>query len=465
MSSGLRLPGSLAAAQAEEAETAAAPVEAPVPRPDHKQLVAVPPPAPTEIPDRRRTIGAQFNLVVEVVSGGFIELWAHKLRSLLTLNLLTLGVFALVVMTSVLDGIMDKVSTGFAGMSWDGTIEIAPKDPKTTEDQERFAMSPGLRNEDLARLEAPYPKILGFVPRAYKNLPVRLPAGSEKIFVTGVSPEYAFLMNRPIALGRNLTEDDERRRSRVAVSGATFASKIFGGADPVGRDIVVQGTSFRVVGVQAPGQIFNDDNYMDANGLLIPLTTYMDRIDPDHQLNKLGVKLRKKSDMDEVSALMLGRTKQAHHGIEDVEVVNLDAEQARAYQNFMQEIHGWRVVLFSLAGTVLLVGGVGVLSVMLISLSDRRYEIGLRKAMGATDPQIFTQFLLEALVLAALGACAGTFAGAGVCRALADKFPWGLVVNPIGLLAAWLTALALAVCFGLYPAIRASRLSPMEAMR
>ncbi|MBV8199787.1 MAG: ABC transporter permease [Acidobacteria bacterium] len=413
----------------------------------------------------RRGLLAQLNLVAEVVAGGLVELWAHKLRSLLTLNLLTLGVFALVVMTSVLDGVMDKVATGFAGMSWDGTVMLAPKDPKTTEDQKRFAMSPGLRYEDLPRLTAPFPGMAGFVPRAFQIVPVRLPGGSEKVFVTGVDADYARLMNRPIGLGRGLTDDDVRRHSTVAVAGATLASKLFGGADPVGRDVTAGGVRFRVVGVQAPEQIFSEDNYMDANGLLIPLTAYMDRMDPAHRLAKLGVKLREKKDLDEVSALLVGRAKQAHHGIEDVEIVNLDAEAARSYQNFLQQMHGWRVVLFSLAATVLLVGGVGVLSVMLISLADRRYEIGLRKAMGATDPQIFTQFLLEAVVLAALGAFAGTLAGSAVCRALADKFPYGLVVNPLGLAAAWGTALLLAVCFGLYPAIRASRLSPMAAMQ
>ena len=94
-------------------------------------------------------------MVWEIVRGGMIELAAHKLRSILTLTLLMLGVFALVVMTSVLDGVMDKVSTGFAGMSWDGTVMLAPKSPQTTEDQKRFAMSPGLRYEDLPRLTAP----------------------------------------------------------------------------------------------------------------------------------------------------------------------------------------------------------------------------------------------------------------------------------------------------------------------
>jgi putative ABC transport system permease protein len=404
-------------------------------------------------------------LVGEVVTGGLVELWSHKLRSTLTLTLLTLGVFALVVMTSVLDGVMDKISTGFAGMSWDGTVRVAPKEPRTTEDQKRFAMSPGLRYEDLPRVAAPHPRVIGFVPRAFKRVGVRVTGGTERIYVTGVASDYASLMNRPIGLGRGLTEDDQKRHRTVAVAGATLASKLFGGSDPVGRDVTVEGVPYRIVGVQAPGQIFNDENYMDANGLLLPLETYMDRVDSSHALASLGVKLAARRDRDEVSALLLGRVKQAHHGIEDVEVTDLDAEGARSWQNFLDQMRGWRIVLFSLAGTVLLVGGVGVLSVMLISFSERRYEIGLRKAMGASDHEVFLQFLLEAVVLAALAACAGTLGGAILCKALSPVFPYGLVVNPLGLAVAWMIAVALALGFGMYPALRASRLSPMEAMR
>src|SRR3954466_6952903 len=113
---------------------------------------------------RRRTLGTRVALVWEVITGGLIELWSHKLRSLLTLTLLMLGVFALVVMTSVLDGVIDKVSTGFAGLSWDGTVKIAPRSPRTSEEQNRFAMSPGLRYEDLQRIVAPNEQVLGFLP-------------------------------------------------------------------------------------------------------------------------------------------------------------------------------------------------------------------------------------------------------------------------------------------------------------
>ena len=424
----------------------------------------IPAPAPKRAV---QTLGLRHQLALgwEVIISGLTELWAHKMRSILTLTLLMLGVFALVVMTSVLDGILDKIGTDFSGMSWDGTIMVAPKTPETSDEQKRFAMSPGLRVEDVPRITAAYPRVMAFLPRATKQMSVRIAGGTERIFVSGNVPDYIPVMNRKIASGRGLTEDDQKRRSTVAVLGASLASKFLGGADPVGKDIMVDGMPFRVVGVLAPLMIFNEDTWMDANGMLVPLEAYMDRIDATHALNQIGVKLVAKRDMKEVSAMVLGRARQAHHGIEDVEIVDLDAEAARSWANFMEQMRGWTIVLMSLAGTVLLVGGVGVLSVMLISFSDRRYEIGLRKALGASDQEIFVQFLLEAAVLAALGALTGTIAGAALCKALSSNFPYGLVVNVPGLLTAWGVALALSLVFGMYPAFRAMRLSPMEAMR
>lgn len=416
-------------------------------------------------PPRHLSAGARLALSWEIVKGSFVELWAHKLRSTLTLMLLMLGVFALVVMTSVMDGVVDKVTTGFSGMAWDGTLRLAPRSPTTSEEQQHFAMSPGLRFEDLSRLCAPHPRVVAFVPRAQKRSAVRIAGGTERMFVTGVPYDYSAWMNRPIGTGRGLTEDDERRRSTVAVVGATLAAKLFGGSDPVGRDITVEGIPFRVVGIYAPMQIFNDEIWYDANGISIPLATYMDRMDASHKLSSVVVKLKSTRDAGDVSATILARARQAHHGIEDTEIQDLEAEAASAYSRFLEQVFGWKVVLMSLAATVLLVGGVGVLSVMLISFSDRRYEIGLRKAMGASDGEILSQFLLEACVLAAIGATVGTLLGAVLCQALSSKFPYGLVVNPVGLAVAWLVALLLAATFGLYPAIRASRLSPMEAMR
>jgi len=169
----------------------------------------------------------------EVVGSGLRELWAHKLRSLLTLTLLMLGVFALVVMTSLLGGIMDKITSGFRGMGWDGALVLRTRSPETAEEQKRFAQSPGLRMEDLPRLTVPGGRILAFLPRAVQEQDVRVAGGNERVFVTGNVPEYLPVMNRRIASGRGLTEDDQKRRSPVAVLGASLASRLLGGADPV----------------------------------------------------------------------------------------------------------------------------------------------------------------------------------------------------------------------------------------
>ncbi len=412
-----------------------------------------------------RSPGQNLALAWEVIITGLSEVWSHKMRSLLTLTLLMLGVFALVVMTSVLDGVTDKLQAAFSGMSWDGTVMIVPKAPETTEESKRFAMSAGLRYEDLSRITAPHPKVVAFIPKARRMASIRIADGMERVFVNGVTADYFPVMNRQIGAGRAITEDDQRRRSAVAVVGATLAGKLAGGADPLGRDVQIQGVSFRIVGVYAPRGMVNDDDYCDANGFSIPLETYMDRMDPSHALEKVSAKLTDPSAMQEVSSLMLSRAKQAHHGIEDIEVMDMEQELAKAQSRFKSILQGWQVVLFSLAGTVLLVGGVGVLSVMLISFSDRRFEIGLRKSLGATDQQIFVQFILEAMVLAALGALGGTVAGSIVCGLLAPIFPYGLPINALGLTTAWFVALTLALVFGLYPAFRAKALSPMEAMR
>jgi len=175
----------------------------------------------------------------------FHHVLAHNGLFGLALTLLALGVFALVVMTSVMDGVVDKVSTGFKGLSFDGTIQLNQKSPETTEEQKRFAMSPGLRYEDLSRLTSPHPKVRAFLPRAMRQTSIRIGTGLERTFATGVTAEYFPWQNRPIASGRALTDDDSRRRSAVAVLGGTLASKLFSGSDPVGRTISIDGQSFR----------------------------------------------------------------------------------------------------------------------------------------------------------------------------------------------------------------------------
>lgn len=415
---------------------------------------------------KKGIISQNLALTLEIIVTGITEIWSYKMRSLLTLTLLTLGVFSLITMTSIMDGLSDKILAALSGSSWDSTVGFYPKDPQTTEESKRFLMSAGLRYEDLSRIAAPHPKILAFIPKAYYTCGVRTSGGIERVVISGVTPDYFPVMNRQIKEGRAITEDDQRRRSKVAVVGPRLASKLMGGADPLGQDILVDGTKYRIVGIYTSRMTVCGDDWWDERGLTIPLETYMDRIDPTHRLSNFKIKLKNKNTLQEVSAEILSRVKQAHHGIEDVSVEDLNQDQAKTRTILDDMLYKWRVVLFSLAGTVLLVGGVGILSVMLISFSNRRYEIGLRKSLGATDRQIFLQFLIEAFVLASFGAGIGTLAGIFTCHLLGPTFPYGnLPINLAGLTFAWLVTSILALLFGLYPAIKAKALSPIEAMR
>ena len=245
---------------------------------------------------RRRAPGAAaFSLALlwEVVR---TAAWSSSGRTscarLLTLTLLMLGVFALVVMTSVLDGVMDKIATGFAGMSWDGTVMLAPKAPETTEEQKRFAMSPGLRYEDLPRLTAPHPKVLAFLPRAHQAAPrsgsPAAPSASSSPASRPTTPldEPADRAGPRPDRGRRAAALHGRRRRRDA---RLQALRRRGPRGPRhhrrGRPLPDR----RRPGPAARSSTRRSGTTPTASS--IPLETYMDRMDPDHKLAHVAVKL------------------------------------------------------------------------------------------------------------------------------------------------------------------------------
>src|SRR5437764_8580516 len=155
----------------------------------------------------------------------------------------------------------------------------------------------------------------------------------------------------------------------------------------------------------------------------------------------------------------------AHNGIHDVSVANPGKEMLRERGNLVTILRNWRIVFFSIAGVSLLIGGVGIFSVLKISVSERLFEIGLRKSMGATNAEIFAQFLIEAVTLSVVGAIIGLGGGIALVRVISGFFPAGLPVSLFGLSAAAGFAISIGLLAGLYPSITASRLEPVEALR
>jgi putative ABC transport system permease protein len=201
-------------------------------------------------------------------------------------------------------------------------------------------------------------------------------------------------------------------------------------------------------------------------GLYLPLSTLRKFYTGENSpLTLMAIKTDDFENLRDLKSEAIASLKIAHRGAQDFRVENIAEEMLRVRKEVQTVLTNWRIVLGSIAGISLLVGGIGLLSVMLISIGERLYEIGLRKAIGATDLAVFVQFLSESVVLSLLGALIGAGIAIVVTRALSSFFAAGLPINLPGLATAIGIALLLGIVFGLYPALKASRMEPVEALR
>jgi putative ABC transport system permease protein len=201
-------------------------------------------------------------------------------------------------------------------------------------------------------------------------------------------------------------------------------------------------------------------------GLYVPLATLRAYVTGDDEpLSFIAVKTDDPERLSDLRAEALASLKAAHRGAEDYRVENIAQEMLKVRKEIKTVLRSWRIVLGTIAGISLVVGGIGLLSVMLISIGERLYEIGLRKAIGATDTQVFMQFLVESTVLALVGGSLGVAAGVGLTQMVAQFFAGGLPIKIFGILFALALSLALGVLYGIYPALKAARMAPVEALR
>ena len=237
----------------------------------------------------------------------------------------------------------------------------------------------------------------------------------------------------------------------------------------MGQTISVGSRRFTVVGVgRKLGNMFvNDDDFIEEmEGLYLPLSTlrkfYTGEEGP---IAILAVKGKDVERLGELSSEVEASLRIAHRGADDFRVQNIAEEILRARQQTGEQIRSWQIVMGAIAGISLVVGGIGLMSVLLISIGERLYEIGLRKALGATDFEIFLQFLAESVILSLIGGGLGVALGIGITLWAGAFFPFGLPLHGEGLAIALGTALILGILYGLYPALKASRLEPVEALR
>jgi len=406
--------------------------------------------------------------VTEAVRTSLAEILSHKLRSALTLVGIVLGTTALVVMVSVIGGLALAVQEGLSDLGFDGVIFVVPTPTQDRIEKKKEGYSRGLRSADSLVIESGKEVIQSAAPvLSLGNETSRLNGRSMKVLVEGVSPTWGRIRNRTPQVGRYLVDRDLETRATVALIGQKLKQDVFGNEEALGREIVIRGVRFRIVGVLKKfgnSQVDDDEMQRDNSKVYIPITTAQKYFAGNDSVQAWAFQadpLRLDDATKEAEALM----RRSHRGISDFKVQNIGGEILRVRKEVDQLIVNWNVVLSSIAGISLLVGGIGIFSVMQISISERTYEIGLRKAMGATDPEIFGQFLIESVSLSLVGGLLGAALGYGITLLAGQSFESGLTVSPLGLFLAAGFAVGIGLGAGVYPALKASRLHPVDAIR
>ena len=403
----------------------------------------------------------------EAIRTSYEETKAHPLRSLFTLVGVILGTLALVVVMSVLDGINNSVMKGINDLGLDGVVVASQRVPVDPVEKAKAHLSRGLRVEDLAAFEDS-DNITAMAPVGETRAVVTGGTVTRRIDVYGVTPDYAKIRNRKVVTGRFISEYDVDASSPVAVVGYNLKNRLFGGEEAIGKQINLGGRRLTVIGV---GHKFDttfvddDDMFREMGGVYIPWTVYRDMFGRANAISYMLAQSVTPEKSVEAEYEATARFRQAHNGIRDTRINNVGKEILRERGQIEIILRNWRIVFFAIAGVSLLIGGVGIFSVLKISISERLFEIGLRKSMGATDKEIFVQFLVESVTLSAFGAGLGLALGMLVVKLIGGFFPAGLPVSNFGILISAGFAVGVGLFAGLYPSLSAARLEPIEALR
>jgi putative ABC transport system permease protein len=406
--------------------------------------------------------------ITEAVRTSAAEIWGHKLRSILTLVGIVLGTTSLVVMVSVIGGAAVGVQKGLSDLGFDGVMFVSSRQPLERLERKKQGYSRGLRAADLQTIDSGRDALESAAPFASLLETVRANGRELSVHVEGITPTYGRIRNRGAEVGRYLVEQDLEARATVAVIGKILKQEVFGDEEAVGRELQIRGVRFRIVGVLRSlgnNQVNDDEMRRDNSKVYIPLSTLQQYFAGGDSVQAYVFKARDPERLGDAEREAVALLRRSHRGVSDFKVENIGEEMLRIRREVAVLIANWRVVLASIAGISLLVGGIGIFSVMQISISERVYEIGLRKAIGASNGEILGQFLIEAVSLSLVGGISGSILGFGITKLAGQAFEDGLAVSPLAVGLAAGFAVVIGLSAGIYPALRASRLPPVEALR
>ncbi|MBX7252775.1 MAG: ABC transporter permease [Candidatus Promineofilum sp.] len=399
------------------------------------------------------------------------SLLANKLRAVLTMLGIIIGVAAVITLISVGEGVQDVVVSEFQGLG-NNLLFVVPGSPDANEFTGDLVRAE-LTNDDYLALANPsaVPDLVRVAPTYGRPAVVTRGGEEARTTVTGTTPDYTDVRDFYPIEGDFFTEQDVTTAARVAVLGQSVYEQLFpDGTPPVGETIRINNVNFRVIGLmeEKGGSGFNDQDDV----VLIPLNTAQRRLFParradgeyrvDQILAQVASEERQDAAIVEMALALRESRGIAYRDEEDFTILS----QSDVIGALSQITNVLTLFLGLIAGISLLVGGIGIMNIMLVSVTERTREIGLRKAVGAKRRDILWQFLTEAIILASLGGLIGLALGAGgawLISRFSDLLDARLAWNSVAL--AILFSAAVGLFFGIYPATRAARLNPIDALR
>ena len=406
----------------------------------------------------------------EALSFGVHELMAYKLRSLLTILGIVFGVGAVIAMVSISEGARREALREIELMGM-RSIRIRPLE--LTGGALLKARQKGLQGLSIADVDALRRQVHAIQAAA----PLRILA--EKVrrgdrfsdaAVVGTTSVYADAVSFQPSSGRFLTEEDETDAARVCIIGAHVKRDLFPFSDPLGQTVAIGTQELLVVGVMEEKSLKGSrKSVLDVRDInrdvYMPLRTAMRRFPQaptrTHELDEIALRVADDADLGTTSALLARALSILHKGSADHQVV-IPEELLRQAQR-SQRI--FNVVMGAIAGISLIVGGIGIMNIMLATVTQRTREIGIRRALGARRRDVLVQFLIESVLLSAIGGVLGIGIGIGAGFAIARYAAWTTVISPLSIALAMGVATATGVLFGFMPARRASDLDPIDALR
>ena len=392
-----------------------------------------------------------------------LSLVANKLRTLLTMLGIIIGVAAVIAMVSVGMGVRSNVVSSISRLGSNMLIVMAGSSNRGGVRGGAGSMTT-LTYDDAKAIKARVKNIDYVSPTVQGSYQVVYGHENWSTTVTGVVPEYSAIQSLTMQSGIFFTEHDVDVRNRVAVIGPTVATNLFNTVNPVGKKIRIGNAPYTVIGLLASkGQSTGGQDQDDV--VLIPLTTAQERLLGITYVRSVNVQVSSQEKMDEVQANIEKLLRQRHRiregGEDDFNVRNMTS----LMETMTQTTTMITLLLGSIAGISLIVGGIGIMNIMMVSVTERTREIGIRKAIGATYNSIMLQFLIESTMISILGGLIGIGIGIGVAKAISQFGNFTTVISGASIAASFGFSLFVGIFFGMLPARKAARLDPIDALR